>query len=186
MCLLIVGIPKVDGEPRRDIEHAHHATCQRIVIQVTQKPDSPHQRIQGGAVCRPHLVILLQSHWISSGRGRLRCCHRLCITGRTSCKIRLNSSAGKVCNRSDIFAALQDGNEERDLLIVQVLGDDPIEAAQSLRERYSVEPGAFAVLLIGKDGGPKNRFDEPVTASEVFGLIDAMPMRIREMREDGE
>ena len=85
-----------------------------------------------------------------------------------------------------LFGALQDGNDERDLLIVQVLGDDPIEAAQSLRERYSVGPDAFGVLLIGKDGGLKNRFDEPVTAGEVFGLIDAMPMRIREMREDGE
>jgi hypothetical protein len=49
-----------------------------------------------------------------------------------------------------------------------------------------MEGNAFAVLLIGKDGGLKNRFDAPVTVDEIFGLIDVMPMRMREMQENGE
>ena len=43
---------------------------------------------------------------------------------------------------------------------------------------------SFAVLLIGKDGGLKNQFDRPVTPEEIFSLIDVMPMRMQEMRQD--
>ena len=39
----------------------------------------------------------------------------------------------------------------------------------------------FRVSLIGKDGGRKLTQKEPVTAAELFALIDAMPMRPAEM-----
>lgn len=39
----------------------------------------------------------------------------------------------------------------------------------------------FRITLIGKDGGPKLTRKEPVTAKELFELIDAMPMRQAEM-----
>lgn len=60
---------------------------------------------------------------------------------------------------------------------------DPTVTA-ALRERYELAPGEFAVLLVGKDGGAKNRFEQPVAPEEIYSLIDAMPMRQREMRED--
>jgi hypothetical protein len=45
-----------------------------------------------------------------------------------------------------------------------------------------VEDGAFAAVLVGRDGGEKLRSAEPVPAEKLFDLIDAMPMRQREMR----
>ncbi len=88
--------------------------------------------------------------------------------------------------QAERFAAEPQGLEERDLLILHVLGDDAGEAAQALRNHYSMKPNTFAVLLIGKDGYLKHRFDAPVMVDEVFALIDVMPMRMREMQENGE
>jgi hypothetical protein len=39
----------------------------------------------------------------------------------------------------------------------------------------------LAMLLIGKDGGVKSR-EPSLDLDAIFGRIDAMPMRIREMR----
>lgn len=61
----------------------------------------------------------------------------------------------------------------------------PGEAAAA-RDRFRVEPDTLAVLLVGKDGTVKHRSGEPVGPEEVFSLVDAMPMRRREMREGGE
>ena len=44
----------------------------------------------------------------------------------------------------------------------------------------------FQAVLVGKDGGAKHRWSAIVEPAEIFGLIDAMPMRIREMKEDDE
>ena len=57
--------------------------------------------------------------------------------------------------------------EERDLLL---LWTPPLYERQ------------FHVLLLGKDGHLKNRWNAPVAPEEVFSLIDAMPMRQSEMR----
>ena len=43
--------------------------------------------------------------------------------------------------------------------------------------------GEFAAILVGKDGTEKFRSDEPVRPETLFGLIDAMPMRRREVRD---
>ena len=55
-----------------------------------------------------------------------------------------------------------------------------------LEVRFDLEPGSdgLQVVLIGKDGRVKARWSEPVSPSTVFDLVDAMPMRMREMRED--
>lgn len=65
------------------------------------------------------------------------------------------------------------------------VGDDPIseETAAALRQRYNVEQDAFAAVLIGRDGGPKDRWDEPFEIDELAALIDAMPMGRREKQE---
>jgi hypothetical protein len=81
---------------------------------------------------------------------------------------------------------------ERDLLVFHVfengvnrLGHSPIDgqSAALLRDRFSVNPGQFLVVLIGKDGGEKLRRGGEVDITEIFSLIDSMPMRRREMRE---
>lgn len=50
-----------------------------------------------------------------------------------------------------------------------------------LRSRWQLPAGEWAVVLVGKDGGVKERWSSIVEPSEVFGKIDAMPMRLREM-----
>lgn len=92
------------------------------------------------------------------------------------------------------FTDVQEGLAERDLLLITVVDDglgqvggEPLtaNAEQRLRDRYEVASPAFRVVLVGKDGTEKRRDEEPVTARSIFDTIDAMPMRQREMREDG-
>ena len=83
------------------------------------------------------------------------------------------------------------GIQERDLLIFQVLPDQVLgqqnlqdaRVAQSLRDQYRIEPEKFYAILIGKDGSEKLRKDTVMTREELYGTIDAMPMRRRKMRE---
>jgi hypothetical protein len=43
---------------------------------------------------------------------------------------------------------------------------------------------SYAMTLIGLDGGIKNRWFELVDASEIYQKIDAMPMRISEIKQN--
>ncbi len=97
----------------------------------------------------------------------------------------------------DLEKQLRDQEREivdRDLLVFRVLengvsrlGRSPIDAQSVglLRDRFSVNPGQFLVVLIGKDGGEKLRRGSEVDITEIFSLIDSMPMRQREMRKGG-
>lgn len=85
------------------------------------------------------------------------------------------------------------GLTERDLVVITALGNEiHVEgaargdlSADHLRHAYDIPPEGFRVLLIGKDGGVKLREEHPVATDDLFALIDAMPMRRREMRERG-
>ena len=81
---------------------------------------------------------------------------------------------------------------DRDILVFHILETGEIKLGESslqtgsgdyLRESFSISPGRFTVLLIGKDGGVKLRREGGVELNEIFSLIDTMPMRQREMRE---
>ena len=76
-----------------------------------------------------------------------------------------------------VFHILEDGNGE--------VGEQPISAAEAerLARSYKINPAGFTVLLIGKDGTEKLRQQEPLEVTELFSIIDAMPMRQREMRD---
>ena len=80
---------------------------------------------------------------------------------------------------AQVLAMTEDPQAIADRDIV-VLIDGP--GAGPLRERAG---SGFAVMLIGKDGGVKEIWHEPVDPEEIFALIDAMPMRQREAAEDG-
>ncbi len=54
---------------------------------------------------------------------------------------------------------------------------------RDLRVEYLTGADEFAVVLIGRDGGEKLRSTSPIPAAELFGKIDEMPMRRRELRE---
>ena len=55
--------------------------------------------------------------------------------------------------------------------------DDPADMLTS----YDVAVGEFQAILVGKDGTEKLRSDAPLSADELFAVIDAMPMRQAEM-----
>ncbi len=74
-----------------------------------------------------------------------------------------------------------DGVIERDLVRVDVHGDEVNR--RFLREQFGVPVEQFTVVLIGKDGTEKLRRSEPIDADELFGIIDAMPMRQGEMKQ---
>lgn len=57
---------------------------------------------------------------------------------------------------------------------------------QRLVSRFGIGADAFAVLLIGKDGGEKLRFTDVPDLRAIYTVIDGMPMRRGEMRADTE
>ena len=69
---------------------------------------------------------------------------------------------------------------ERDLVVLaEPDGNGP------LHRRFHAPAGEFRVILIGKDGHTALERSQPVGSQELFGLIDAMPMRRQEMRSKG-
>ena len=74
-----------------------------------------------------------------------------------------------------IEAAHTSAFEERDLVILKVEEED-------LYSKYGVSRDKNVVLLIGKDGGVKVQQHYIFEASELFRIIDAMPMRREEMK----
>ncbi len=86
-----------------------------------------------------------------------------------------------------------DGVSDRDLLIfhieqeVHLLNGKPSQAparAQRFKDKYNVPEDEFRYILIGKDGGVKYNKKEFVSNETLFSIIDAMPMRQREIREE--
>jgi hypothetical protein len=75
---------------------------------------------------------------------------------------------------------LTEGSDDRDLVLVQILGGRAEPATldgPALRRRFNVAPGAFRALLIGKDGGVKLDEAQVIEARRLADTIDAMPMR---------
>jgi len=85
----------------------------------------------------------------------------------------------------------REGVTDRDLIVFSIMshgqsrvGEDVLsrQAAENLRRRFQVTDEEFRVVLIGKDGTLK--LSEPaVKLSDIFALIDSMPMRQGEMRK---
>jgi hypothetical protein len=84
-----------------------------------------------------------------------------------------------------VFAGMGDATTERDLRLVEIVGEAVIGAADTaaaLRRDYRLPDKGFAVVLLGKDGGVKLRATAPLSAARLMGVIDAMPMRRSERR----
>lgn len=87
----------------------------------------------------------------------------------------------------------QGGLVERHMTVIRVFangrvsvdGEDHDDTGASFHQRFDAARDRFRVLLIGKDGGVKLDRDTPVSTGELFSLIDSMPMRQYEMRQDG-
>ncbi len=75
----------------------------------------------------------------------------------------------------------QAGLNERDITLVSLKQPrDHPEVAQ----RFDLSGNKFILLLVGKDGGVKLRRAAAVAPETLFRLIDSMPMRRDEMREN--
>ena len=73
--------------------------------------------------------------------------------------------------------------QERDLLVLDVPYDQLAPADQQyLRQQLKLKLSGFEVVLIGKDGGVKERSTHPLAPAALFSTIDQMPMRRQEMR----
>ena len=102
------------------------------------------------------------------------------------------SSDGALADQRKRLALVPDGLAERHMRVIEVLEKRPVTVDEtpdtslsgtSLRKSYEIAPGTFVAVLVGKDGGEKGRWAKPVPPQEVFDMIDVMPMRMDEMRE---
>lgn len=92
----------------------------------------------------------------------------------------------------DAVASVAPEFESRDMALVTLL-DTSVSTAQDgiltageaneARRTLDIESGSFAVRLIGKDGSIKYSGETATAMSEIFALIDTMPIRQREVRE---
>ena len=123
--------------------------------------------------------------------------HRLLVVAVESDDVRFDRQRAMVTEASEEWL-------DRNLLLIMLAGeegwviDDPSAArsgwkplsageAAAFRRRYDLGDVLgdveFEAVLVGKDGGVKNRYREIVDPSAIFPFIDAMPMRMDEMRE---
>jgi hypothetical protein len=74
------------------------------------------------------------------------------------------------------------GNEDVD--VVYVIGDHMVklpppdaktESAENLRKHYHIDATGFRVVLVGKDGWEKARWNEPVTTDKILSRAPDMP-----------
>jgi hypothetical protein len=67
--------------------------------------------------------------------------------------------------------------EDYDIKLIAVTGE-----SAALRRKLRLPAAGFAVALVGKDGGVKEAWRNPVDPDRIFALIDTMPMRRDEVR----
>lgn len=87
----------------------------------------------------------------------------------------LEHNAAGVTDR-DLIWLVFDGSET----MTNYSGPIAPELKANTQETYRIKPGQ--VILVGKDGGVKDRLDQ-VDLEALFADIDAMPMRRNEMRD---
>ncbi|MDG1286311.1 MAG: DUF4174 domain-containing protein [Rickettsiales bacterium] len=85
------------------------------------------------------------------------------------------------------------GMKERDLVVwsfivnqeVSVEGKSKAHLGTSrFYDYFNVRENGFTIILLGKDGEEKHRQNTALSMPELFSMIDAMPMRQREIRKD--
>lgn len=78
----------------------------------------------------------------------------------------------------------RDGLVERDMDVIVLVASLVMEPdRQFLMHEFKLLPSEdFVGWLIGKDGGVKETYKKPVSAKELFQLVDSMPMRKQEVK----
>lgn len=92
-------------------------------------------------------------------------------------------------NQLEQLEQTSDDFADRDMLLVTLLdhagsssshGKLTVEEVGATRNATGIQPGAFALCLIGKDGTIKMSADTATPMSDIYALIDTMPMRQQE------
>lgn len=85
--------------------------------------------------------------------------------------------------QKDLIGKNTQGVAERDLLVLELAPNGKHAAhRQELLTLFGVEEQAYTLILVGKDGLEKYRSQKQVPMQEIFSIIDQMPMRRQEMR----
>ncbi|WP_158215771.1 DUF4174 domain-containing protein [Notoacmeibacter marinus] len=100
--------------------------------------------------------------------------------------------AGQADRQWSILQQSSDGLKDRDMVVLTITdrvdvrhGPAPTDlSAAGLRAYYDVPQDRYESILIGKDGTRKALWRDPVEAVAIFRIVDAMPMRQREMIDD--
>lgn len=90
------------------------------------------------------------------------------------------------------FSGQDEGFQDRDLITLHLFADGssfsddqsiPVRDEKMLRAKFNIEPSNFTIILLGKDGTEKLRQEDVLSTDKLYNIIDAMPMRQREMRQ---
>lgn len=73
------------------------------------------------------------------------------------------------------FDKMNQENIERNLLFIS-------SSDEVLNKRIGLSSDGFSMILVGKDGNAKNRYDSLVEMTDIYETIDSMPMRQAEMK----
>ena len=103
-------------------------------------------------------------------------------------------SSAPLDRQIDILRQRRSEMRERDLVAISnpgksdtasVIGYVSITpgANRELRNRFKPAAHAMTIVLVGKDGTEKGRWQKLVQADEIFDLIDSMPMRQKEIKD---
>ncbi|MET0968560.1 MAG: DUF4174 domain-containing protein [Tardiphaga sp.] len=79
-----------------------------------------------------------------------------------------------------IYQRAAKGMSERAIVLVEAR--DESARSRQIRASLSTDGKRFRVFLIGKDGNTAIASDKPLAADDLFGRVDAMPMRRDEMQ----
>lgn len=95
----------------------------------------------------------------------------------------LHSSLREFEERKLVFFEIQPQRYRRISLKLKDEKQDNWIYSEQPYEKYKLKKSKFKVLLIGLDGGIKNKRTKKIfTQKELFSIIDGMPMRRRELK----
>lgn len=103
--------------------------------------------------------------------------HRVLLIGAPT------ASQADFQHQKKLLAAEAKGLAERDFQVIEVPYNQLTPADRQCWTQQLGQPvTGFRAVLIGKDGGIKRTETEPLAPASLFGTVDKMPMRRREMR----
>lgn len=100
-----------------------------------------------------------------------------------------DSRDGSLSRQRDALAGAEAEIADRHMSVIEivdgnataVMGAQIDVSASAMRTFLDKQDSSFEVFLLGKDTGVKLRSGTPVTSTDLFSLIDSMPMRQQEM-----